>query len=160
MFRFESVCPLCLRWGLTLQLLTVVAGCQSNAGNGALIGGAAGAGIGAIIGNNSHGRTMEGALIGGAIGAIGGGLIGNEMDKNDARQRQAWDSRQMEYQKPPITKDDVIAWTASGVREDIILDRIQQSGAVFHLTTGDENQLRDVGVTDHVVQAMRDTARR
>src|SRR5215207_2753496 len=62
------------------------AGCESHAGNGALIGGAAGAGIGAIIGNNSHGRTAEGALIGGAVGAIGGGLIGNEMDKKEARE--------------------------------------------------------------------------
>src|SRR5688572_18247934 len=61
------------------------AGCESHAGNGALIGGAAGAGIGAIIGNNSKGRTAEGALIGGAVGALGGGLIGNEMDKKQAR---------------------------------------------------------------------------
>ena len=64
---------------------TGVVGCESHAGNGALIGGAAGAGIGAIIGNNSGGRTAEGALIGGAVGAIGGGLIGNEMDKKEAR---------------------------------------------------------------------------
>ena len=65
--------------------VALAAGCESHAGNGALIGGAAGAGIGAIIGNNSHGRTAEGALIGGAVGALGGGLIGNEMDKKEAR---------------------------------------------------------------------------
>ena len=67
-------------------------GCESNAGNGALIGGAAGAGLGAIIGNNSHHHTAGGALIGGAIGAIGGGLIGNEMDKNEARERYRYDN--------------------------------------------------------------------
>ena len=49
-----------------------------------LVGGAAGAGIGAIVGHNSHGRTGSGALIGGAVGAIGGALIGNEMDKKEA----------------------------------------------------------------------------
>src|SRR5690348_5394624 len=65
-------------------LLAGVAGCESNAGTGALVGGAAGAGIGAIIGHNSHGRTGSGALIGGAAGAIGGALIGNEMDKKEA----------------------------------------------------------------------------
>jgi len=60
-----------------------VVGCETKAGTGALIGGAAGAGIGAIVGHNSHGRTGSGALIGGAVGAIGGALIGNEMDKAD-----------------------------------------------------------------------------
>src|SRR5690242_18725809 len=56
------------RWASILGAATLmlgVAGCADNTGNGALIGGAAGAGIGAIIGNNSHGRTAEGALIGG-----------------------------------------------------------------------------------------------
>src|SRR4051812_50053306 len=60
-------------------------GCETKAGTGALIGGAAGAGIGAIVGHNSHGRTGSGALIGGAGGALGGALIGNEMDKQDKR---------------------------------------------------------------------------
>lgn len=64
------------------SLMLGVAGCADNTGNGALIGGAAGAGIGAIIGNNSHGRTGEGALIGGAVGAAGGALAGHEIDKN------------------------------------------------------------------------------
>src|SRR5258706_14516170 len=59
------------------------AGCATHSGTDALVGGAAGAGIGAIIGHNSHHRTAEGALLGGAIGAIGGGLIGNEQDRRD-----------------------------------------------------------------------------
>src|SRR4051794_12761098 len=58
-------------------------GCATKAGTGALIGGAAGAGIGAIIGHNSHDRAGSGALIGGAVGAIGGAIVGNEMDKSD-----------------------------------------------------------------------------
>src|SRR6266550_8458600 len=66
-------------------------GCESNTGNGALIGGAAGAGLGAIIGHNSHGHTAGGAAIGGAAGAIGGALIGNEMDKKEARERDRYD---------------------------------------------------------------------
>ena len=145
--------------GITLLFAAAVSGCQSDAANGALLGGAAGAGIGAIVGHNSHGRTVEGALIGGAIGAIGGGLIGNEMDKDEARQKQGY-ATTIVRRSQPITKDDVIAWTASGVHEDVILDRIQRSDTVFHLTTADENQLRDAGVTDQVIQAMRDTTRR
>src|SRR5438067_4140958 len=67
-------------------LVAGVTGCETKAGTGALIGGAAGAGIGAIVGHNSHGRTGSGALIGGAVGALGGALIGNEMDKKDKQE--------------------------------------------------------------------------
>jgi hypothetical protein len=80
-----------------LGLAAGAAGCASNAGNGALIGGAAGAGLGAIIGHNSHDRTASGAAIGGAAGAIGGALIGNEMDKN--QRREAYRDRY--YDDPP-----------------------------------------------------------
>jgi hypothetical protein len=68
-----------------LALVGGTVGCSSNAGNGALLGGAAGAGIGAIVGHNSHGRTAGGAAIGGAIGALSGALIGNEADKQERR---------------------------------------------------------------------------
>jgi hypothetical protein len=63
-------------------------GCSTNAGTGALVGGAAGAGVGAIIGHNSHGRTASGAAIGGAVGAVTGAIIGNEMDKQEAREAE------------------------------------------------------------------------
>src|SRR4051794_41745124 len=97
------------------MLGTGIAGCESQAGTGALVGGAAGAGIGAIVGHNSHGRTGSGALIGGAVGAIGGALIGNEMDKADKRDAH----REREYDEystrrgarasaAAITRDDVI----------------------------------------------------
>ena len=78
---------------LGISMLGAGFGCESHAGTGALVGGAAGAGIGAIIGHNSHGRTAEGALIGGAVGAIGGGLLGNEADKEDRyhRDRDAYE---------------------------------------------------------------------
>ena len=60
-----------------------VVGCESHAGTDALVGGAAGAGIGALVGSVSHARAGEGALIGGAIGAIGGGIVGNEQDRRE-----------------------------------------------------------------------------
>lgn len=49
---------------------------------GALMGGALGAGAGAIIGNQSHGRGGQGALIGGAAGALTGALVGDQVQKN------------------------------------------------------------------------------
>ena len=83
---------------VTLMVVTVgvglvwTAGCESDAGKGAAIGGLGGAGLGAIIGHQS-GHTAEGALLGGALGAGGGYMIGGERDKkktqaeiNDLRQ--------------------------------------------------------------------------
>lgn len=142
-----------------------IIGCESKAGTGALIGGAAGAGIGAIIGHNSHGRTAGGALIGGAVGAIGGGLIGNEMDKQDKKEEQRERDRQnrdtrYESRVQSVTKDDVIRWHDRGDRDEVIIDRVDRSGTVFHLSSRDENQLRDAGVSEEVIRSMKDTARR
>ena len=50
---------------------------------GAAIGGAAGAGAGAIIGHQSD-HKVGGAIIGGAVGAVAGGLIGAQLDKQQA----------------------------------------------------------------------------
>lgn len=91
--------------GLTLALGAGVVGCESNTGSGALIGGAAGAGIGGLIGSYSHARAGEGALIGGAIGAAGGALVGNAADQQEreAHRRQS-DWRYDEY--PREYRDD------------------------------------------------------
>jgi hypothetical protein len=77
--------------GLALALGAGAVGCESNTGSGALIGGAAGAGLGGLIGSYSHARAGEGALIGGAIGAASGALIGNAADQQerDAYRRQS-----------------------------------------------------------------------
>jgi outer membrane lipoprotein SlyB len=48
---------------------------------GALWGGALGAGAGAIIGNQVHGHSGEGALIGAAAGALTGALVGDQVDQ-------------------------------------------------------------------------------
>jgi hypothetical protein len=167
--RFASKCiSLILLGGMALGPL---AGCESKAGTGALVGGAAGAGIGAIIGHNSHNRTGSGALIGGAVGALGGALVGNEMDKADQRKEQAERSRDREtyydggsrsssYESSSrVSQQDVIAWTSRGMRDSEIIDRIDRSGTVFHLTAADENHLRDGGVSEDVIREMKDTAR-
>jgi uncharacterized protein YcfJ len=61
----------------TLSLgLVFVAGCESDAQTGALIGTAIGAGAGQAIGGDT-----EATLIGAGAGAVGGYIIGNESDK-------------------------------------------------------------------------------
>jgi hypothetical protein len=175
--------------GIAVAVLSAgIVGCETKAGTGALVGGAAGAGLGAIIGHNSHGHTAGGAAIGGVAGALGGALIGNELDKKDradaaAHQRDDYRDRgdynrapsypAADYDRDPyanhrsnnasanaVTKADVIDWTRRGDRDDLIIDRIERSGTVFHLSSRDENQLRDAGVGEEVIRAMRDTGRR
>jgi len=69
---------------LSIGLTVMIAGCDSDAGNTALIGTAVGAGVGALAGGDA-----EGALIGGAIGGGAGYVIGNESDKKKTQQEIA-----------------------------------------------------------------------
>lgn len=83
---------------LAAAVALLLAGCQtqnpytgeqqtSNATTGALIGGAAGAAIGALT--HTHGKGAgKNALIGGAIGALAGGLVGHYMDNQEADLRR------------------------------------------------------------------------
>ncbi len=80
-----------MRQFVTLGLAVVVAcgivltaGCESDAGNTALLGTAIGAGVGALAGGDT-----EGALIGAAIGGGAGYMIGGESDKKKTRQEIA-----------------------------------------------------------------------
>jgi uncharacterized protein YcfJ len=160
------------KWKLTgsalIGLVLVTGGCANNTETGALVGGAAGAGVGAIIGHNSHNRTGSGALIGGAVGAIGGAIVGNQIDKDQQRQAEANATYQGNVAPPPppayevsrVSNDDVISWTQRGVRDSEIIDRIDRSGTIFHLNAADEMRLRDAGVSEQVILEMRDTARR
>ena len=66
-------------FSLTLGL-AFVAGCESEAQTGALLGSGIGAGIGALAGGDS-----EAMLIGAAIGGGAGYMLGNEGDKKEAK---------------------------------------------------------------------------
>jgi uncharacterized protein YcfJ len=94
-----------LRSALVAGIGLAAVGCESHAGNDALIGGAAGAGIGALVGSVSHARAGEGALIGGAIGAIGGGLVGNEQDRREHYQERAYRDDGYYRQRPVYYED-------------------------------------------------------
>src|SRR5437016_4197101 len=148
-------------WLLIGSVGFAAAGCETKAQTGALVGAGGGAALGAIIGNQSHHRSAEGALIGAGVGAIGGAIVGNEMDKQDReRDREYADYRRSEGYTDTVTKRDVMKWTTRGTRDDVIIDRIERSGTVFHLSRADEQDLRDAGVSEMVIQEMRATARR
>jgi hypothetical protein len=64
--------------------LIISSGCETKKQSGAL----AGAGVGALIGQMAGGSTQA-TLIGAAVGTGVGYVIGNEMDKKDAKGREA-----------------------------------------------------------------------
>jgi len=75
-----------LSCALVLSVVALgIVGCQTY-GEAAGLGGAIGAGTGAIIGHQS-GHTVEGALIGGALGAVTG-LIVHDVKVKQARSRE------------------------------------------------------------------------
>ena len=55
---------------------------MSNATKGAVIGGAGGAVIGAVLNKKNRGA---GAVVGGVVGAGAGAIIGRQKDKKDGR---------------------------------------------------------------------------
>ena len=139
-------------------------GCENKAETGALVGGGSGAAVGGLIGSMSHSRAGEGALIGAGVGAITGALVGHGMDEAD-KQKQRDQEVAADYQTDPyaghiVTQHDVIKWTNHGTRDDIIIDSIERSGTVFHLSRSDEQDLRDAGVSEMVIQEMEATAQR
>ena len=58
----------------------------------------------------------------------------------------------------PVSDADVIGWVTRGTSDDVILDRIQHARNAVRLTAGDELRLRDAGVTDEVIRAMKAAA--
>ncbi len=59
-----------------------------------------------------------------------------------------------------LSRTDVVRWSKDGVSDEVIIDRIERSGTIFRLTARDENGLRDQGLSEDVIDAMKDTARR
>ena len=152
----------------------VSAGCESKAGTGAVVGGAGGALVGGLIGSKSHSRAGAGALIGAGVGALGGAAVGHSMDKSDEKKKQQ-EQEQNKYRErdttatasatppPPtpanasnaVSRADIMSWSRSGVKDEIIIDRIQRSGQTFTITATDEQQLKQAGVSDAVILAMK-----
>ena len=140
-----------------------LAGCANKTQSGAAIGAGAGAAIGAGVGSLVHSSAGVGALIGAGAGALSGALVGNAMDEQDKRQVQEYRTlqpTQAYVTNSTVSKQDVIDWTRRGVSTEVIADRIDRSGTRFSLTAADENMLRENGVKEQVIQAMKQTARK
>jgi surface antigen len=150
-------------------------GCENLPGSkstqGAVIGGAGGAAAGAAIAKDNR---LVGGLIGGALGAGGGYLIGAAMNKNDREHKdEAIKASDRDRENPPtptnvrsartadlnndgyVTLNEVVAMRKADLSDREMIQRLQDTGQVFYLSSEQENYLRDRGVSDTVIREMR-----
>src|SRR5947209_940011 len=137
-----------------LAILPFAGGCStmSHTAEGAAVGGAAGAGIGGLIGAANHGKVGQGALIGGLAGAAIGGLVGNE---KDMQEKKAAEARAYAAAHPPVTVDDVIRLTQDRTPEGVIINQIRTTNSIYTLSTEDVEKLNANGVSQAVIMEMQ-----
>lgn len=68
--------------------------------------------------------------------------------------------RQLASVPAGVGPNEVITWMKAGARDDVIIDRIERSDNVYRLTAGDEMLLRQQGVSDDVICALKEALRR
>jgi hypothetical protein len=164
---------------MAAALIVGSAGCESLPGNeetqGAVIGGLAGAGAGALIGGEDN--RLIGALIGGAVGAGGGYLVGANWDKISGDERDEAEDAVKRAQRNPatpeearraktadvnddgfVTMDEIVAMEKAGLTNREIIRRLEATDQYFELTTAQERDLRDQGIDQDVIVAMREMA--
>ncbi len=136
-----------------IALATNTTQAQTNTQRGAISGGAAGAIIGGIVGNQNN-ETSEGALIGGAIGALTGGLLGNDRDRQ-IQQEYYFQQQQAVAYRNGISMNDAIALTTNGVGSEVIINQIQINGVQQRIGVNEIIALHKQGVDNRVIDAMQ-----
>lgn len=154
--------PTIVKYLSMLALATMLVGCVSPSGrpdytgSGALFGGASGAAIGAIADRRNPGA---GALIGGAAGLITGGLIGHAMDQQAEARRYGTPPPAYVAAPPaqPLSIADIKAMARAGVSDDVIINQINSTRAVYHLDANAIIDLSNAGVSQKVIAYMIST---
>jgi len=140
--------------------LAVPASAQTYRGEGAALGGLAGAVVGGIIGHQND-EVPEGALIGGAVGAITGGLIGNARDQHVSRERmyqqQIWYQQQQlaAQQSTAVSHAEIVNMCRTGVSDAVVINHIHTQGVRSRLGTHDIISLHQQGVSEAVINALQ-----
>ena len=150
-------------------------GCENLPGSkgtqGAVVGGASGATVGAVVGGERH--RLLGALLGGAAGAAGGYVIGANSDRILGKDHDSAQEAARKSQEHPataqealqatsadvngdgfVTLDEVVAMREAGLSEGQMLDRMRATSQVFELTPDQRQYLIDRGVSRYVVDQM------
>ncbi|MEX2182639.1 MAG: OmpA family protein [Gemmatimonadaceae bacterium] len=118
--------PHALRFAVLATVALSTAACASwgNKESGAVIGAAAGATVGGIIGNNT-GSTARGAIIGAVVGGTAGAIIGHQMDQQ---------AKELKLEIPGATiervGEGITVTFASGLMYDFDSDGIRAEAGV------------------------------
>jgi outer membrane lipoprotein SlyB len=138
-------------FGLVVISGFMISGCENKTQTGALAGAGLGATTGAII---SH--SAGGALIGGAIGAAGGALIGSALDQQDREimRQQSPQTLQRIDSGQQLTIRDIKDMNAAGIKDQVIISQIEATRSTFNLSSREIIDLKDAGVSQHVIDAM------
>ena len=163
----------CLQLGLVSISIGALVGCSNLPGNpkeqGAVIGGASGAAVGAAV---THNHAL-GAIIGGAVGAAGGYVVGANKDKIMGKESEGASEAARKSQEAPatveqartattadinhdgfVTMDEVVALKQAGFSDDQIIEKLRATGQIFQLTEEQKRYLMDRGVSANVVDRM------
>jgi osmotically inducible lipoprotein OsmB len=158
---------------LATSLTFTFTGCSNLPGTagqqGAVVGGASGAAVGAAVSKN---RAL-GAVIGGAVGAAGGYVVGQNKDKILGSDNRGAEEASRKAQTAPVTPDqaraantadinhdgyvtmdEVVALKAAGFSDNEIIARLQATGQVFNLTEDQKRYLLTQGLSQGVVDSM------
>jgi hypothetical protein len=159
--------------GIVITSIVALVGCSNLPGNaqqqGAVIGGASGAAVGAAVSKN---RAL-GAVIGGAVGAAGGYVVGANKDKIFGKDHEGASEAARKSQEAPatadqartaptadinndgfVTLDEVVALKEGGLTDPQIIDKLRATQQIFELTEEQKRYLVDRGVSQSVVDQM------
>jgi hypothetical protein len=142
-------------------------GCSSAPGTpgqqGAVVGGATGAAVGASV---THNRAL-GAVIGGAVGAAGGYVVGNKTGPLDKHGEQTTTVTNPDGTVQTttvatadlnhdgfVTLDEVVSMHNSGVSDEEMVRRMQATGLTFDLNEDQRKYLSDHGVSGNVINQL------
>jgi len=124
---------------LIIGVSLTVTGCDSKAKSGALIGTAAGAGLGQAIGGNT-----TGTLIGAAVGAGAGYIIGGQMDKSDDKK----DDKKAEEAAAAKTEETIWITNSNGSQTPV---KVVKQGDTY---TGPKGEIYTARPTEEQLKAV------
>lgn len=144
-------------------------GCSSAPGTsaqqGAVVGGATGAAVGASVTKN---RAL-GAVIGGAAGAAGGYVLGKKtgpIDKRDDHstttselppdsvERTATGATADDNHDGFVTLDEIVKMEKSGLSDEEMVRRVSATGHTFDLNDEQRKYLSERGVSQNVIDQL------
>ncbi|MBM3198034.1 MAG: hypothetical protein FJZ58_02105 [Chlamydiae bacterium] len=138
------------------SLAVILSSCETKTQTGALTGAGVGALAGGLIGGNA-----VGAVIGGAVGAAGGALIGAALDAQDRDklQQNAPSTLNKIDNVQQLGIQDVEAMASNGLSDEVIIAQIQNTHSTFQLTSEQIIELKNAGVSQHVIEYMIQTGK-